>query len=227
MRLSTLRAAIEAVQNGAVEFHSWGVSFPNLDKPDRLILDLDPDADVTWARFREAADHVRALLDDLELAWFIKTTGGKGLHFVMPLTRRHDWSEVKGFAEALARRLTGSIRTFSSPPRARRSARAWSSSMAAQHGWRDRGGRAMRCAHAPTCRCPCRSTGCELAQDVARRALQLAQRAGHPRGRRTDLGRRTKRRASGSRRRSARRSRTDLSRRRLTARDPPHYSGRR
>jgi len=106
MRLSTLRAAIEAVQNGAVEFHSWGVSFPNLDKPDRLILDLDPDADVTWARFREAADHVRALLDDLELAWFIKTTGGKGLHFVMPLTRRHDWSEVKGFAEALARRLT-------------------------------------------------------------------------------------------------------------------------
>jgi bifunctional non-homologous end joining protein LigD len=106
MRLSTLRAAIEAVQNGAVEFHTWGVSFPNLDKPDRLILDLDPDADVTWTRFREAADHVRALLDDLELAWFVKTTGGKGLHFVLPLVRRHGWTEVKGFAEALARRLT-------------------------------------------------------------------------------------------------------------------------
>jgi bifunctional non-homologous end joining protein LigD len=105
MRLTTLRAVIEAVQNGAIEFHTWGVAFPRLDKPDRLVLDLDPDAEVSWQRFREAADHVRALLDDLELAWFLKTTGGKGLHFVLPLQRRHDWAEVKGFAEGLARRL--------------------------------------------------------------------------------------------------------------------------
>jgi bifunctional non-homologous end joining protein LigD len=105
MRLATLRTVIEAVQNGAIEFHTWGVAFPRLDKPDRLILDLDPDAEVSWERFREAADHVRALLDDLELAWFLKTTGGKGLHFVLPLQRRHDWAEVKGFAEGLARRL--------------------------------------------------------------------------------------------------------------------------
>jgi bifunctional non-homologous end joining protein LigD len=105
MRLATLRAAVEAVQNGAIEFHSWGASFPRLDRPDRLILDLDPDAAVTWPQFREAAEAVRALLERLDLAWFVKTTGGKGLHFVLPLTRRHSWDDVKTFAAALARRL--------------------------------------------------------------------------------------------------------------------------
>jgi bifunctional non-homologous end joining protein LigD len=93
------------VQGGAIEFHTWGVSFPRLDRPDRLILDLDPDPEVTWERFRDSAAHVRTLLDRLELAWFLKTTGGKGLHFVLPLERRHPWSEVKAFAEAIARRL--------------------------------------------------------------------------------------------------------------------------
>ncbi|HTI46828.1 MAG TPA: non-homologous end-joining DNA ligase [Casimicrobiaceae bacterium] len=105
LHLATLRAAIEAVQNGAIEFHTWGVRFPRLDRPDRLVLDLDPDGEVEWARFREAAERVRDLLDRLELAWFLKTTGGKGLHFVLPLTRRHSWDEVKTFAAAIARRL--------------------------------------------------------------------------------------------------------------------------
>jgi bifunctional non-homologous end joining protein LigD len=105
MRLPTLRAAVEAVQNGAIEFHTWGVRLSRLDRPDRLVLDLDPDPGVSWRRFREAAERVRALLDRLELAWFLKTTGGKGLHFVLPLTRRHSWDEVKTFAAAIARRL--------------------------------------------------------------------------------------------------------------------------
>ncbi|HEY1325597.1 MAG TPA: non-homologous end-joining DNA ligase [Casimicrobiaceae bacterium] len=105
MRFATLRAAIEAVQNGAIEFHTWGVRFPRLDRPDRLILDLDPDAGVTWPQFRDAAERVRALLDRLELAWFVKTTGGKGLHFVLPLSRRHSWDQVKAVAAALARRF--------------------------------------------------------------------------------------------------------------------------
>jgi bifunctional non-homologous end joining protein LigD len=105
MRLSTLRAIIEAVQNGAIEFHTWQCAFPRLDRPDRLVLDLDPDAGVTWAQLRESAGIVRALLENVGLAWFLKTTGGKGLHFVVPLERRHTWDEMKRFAEALARRL--------------------------------------------------------------------------------------------------------------------------
>jgi bifunctional non-homologous end joining protein LigD len=105
MRLPTLRAVIEAVQNGAIEFHTWQAAFPRLDRPDRLVLDLDPDPGVTWDAFRASADLVRGLLERLGLAWFLKTTGGKGLHFVLPLERRHDWDDAKAFAEALARHL--------------------------------------------------------------------------------------------------------------------------
>ena len=105
MVLSTLRKVVEAVQNGAIEFHTWGVQLPRLDRPDRLVLDLDPDPGVGWETFRESAGLVRALLDRLSLAWFVKTTGGKGLHFVLPLQRRYAWDDVKEFAEALARRL--------------------------------------------------------------------------------------------------------------------------
>jgi len=105
MRLATLRAVIGAVQNGAIEFHTWGAAFPRLDRPDRLVLDLDPDSGVTWDAFRESAGLVRDLLERLSLAWFVKTTGGKGLHFVLPIERRSTWDEVKAAAEALARKL--------------------------------------------------------------------------------------------------------------------------
>jgi bifunctional non-homologous end joining protein LigD len=105
LRMRTLREVVAAVQNGAIEFHAWQSSAPRLDRPDRIVLDLDPDPDVDWPAFRAAAGHVRALLDRLELAWFLKTTGGKGLHFVVPLERRHGFDEVKRFAGAIARRL--------------------------------------------------------------------------------------------------------------------------
>jgi len=105
MRLPTLHAVVEAVQNGAIEFHAWQAAFPRLDRPDRLVLDLDPDAGVTWAEFRESAAIVRELLEKVGLAWFLKTTGGKGLHFVIPLERRHTWDEAKSFAHAIARKL--------------------------------------------------------------------------------------------------------------------------
>jgi len=105
MRLPTLRAVVEAVQNGAIEFHAWQAAFPRLDRPDRLVLDLDPDPGVTWREFRDSAGIVRELLERLGLAWFLKTTGGKGLHFVLPLERRHTWDEAKSFAHAIARKL--------------------------------------------------------------------------------------------------------------------------
>jgi bifunctional non-homologous end joining protein LigD len=105
MRLATLRAVLEAVQNGVFEFHSWGCSFPRLDRPDRMVLDLDPDTAVDWSAFLDAATRVRELLDEVGMRWFLKTTGGKGLHFVMPLARRYTWDEVKQAAAILAQRL--------------------------------------------------------------------------------------------------------------------------
>lgn len=102
LHLETLGQVIGAVQNGVFEFHSWGSRFPRLDRPDRITLDLDPDPGLTWPEFRHACELTRALLERLELVWFLKTTGGKGLHFVVPIEPRCHWDEVKSFARALA-----------------------------------------------------------------------------------------------------------------------------
>ncbi len=98
-------AAIQLVQRGAVELHTWGATLPRVARPDRMTIDLDPDPDLPWARVVEAARLTRALLEMVGLAGFLKTTGGKGLHIVVPLERRHSWPEVKAFARAIAERL--------------------------------------------------------------------------------------------------------------------------
>jgi len=109
MRLADIADVVRAVQNGAYEFHTWSASFPRLERPDRIILDLDPDTALPWTTMHEAAEHVRALLDRLELRWFVKTTGGQGLHFVVPITRRHSWIETREFARAIADTLTDAM----------------------------------------------------------------------------------------------------------------------
>jgi DNA ligase D len=105
MRLADVADIVRTVQNGGFEFHTWGASFPRLDRPDRITLDLDPDTRLSWPALQDAASRVRALLDELGVESFVKTTGGKGLHFVLPITRRHTWVETKAFARAIALRL--------------------------------------------------------------------------------------------------------------------------
>jgi bifunctional non-homologous end joining protein LigD len=102
MHLPKLEDVVAAVQNGVFEFHTWGASFPRIDRPDRITLDLDPDGALSWPTVREACELTRTLLDRLDLAWFLKTTGGKGFHFVVPLVRRYAWDDVKDFARAIA-----------------------------------------------------------------------------------------------------------------------------
>ena len=105
--LSSLDAILRAVQNGAVEFHTWGATLPDAQHPDRITMDLDPDPDLPWPRLVEATKLTRMLLEKLGLKCFLKTTGGKGLHVVAPLTPQLEWAEVKQFtkqaAEFLAR----------------------------------------------------------------------------------------------------------------------------
>src|SRR5690606_3286483 len=72
---------------------------------DRFILDLDPDPALPWKRMIEATELTLTLLDELGLQSFLKTSGGKGMHIVVPIARRHDWDEVKGFAQAIARHM--------------------------------------------------------------------------------------------------------------------------
>jgi bifunctional non-homologous end joining protein LigD len=107
--VSTIEAVIGLVQRGSIEFHTWGATMPSVGKPDRITIDLDPDPALPWADMADAARVVRTLFDELELRSFLKTTGGKGLHIVVPLVRRHDWDEVKAFARGVAEHLA---RTF-------------------------------------------------------------------------------------------------------------------
>ncbi|MDB5337048.1 MAG: ATP-dependent ligase [Planctomycetaceae bacterium] len=93
---------ISLAQIGALEVHAWGSQEDKLERPDRLIFDLDPSPEVTWARVVESAREIRKFLDELGLASFVKTTGGKGLHLVVPIERRHDWDEAKAFCKAVA-----------------------------------------------------------------------------------------------------------------------------
>ena len=73
-----------------------------LETPDRLVFDLDPDPQVPWSTVVQAARQVRQFLQELGLESFVKTTGGKGLHLVVPLKGRHDWEEAKAFCKDVA-----------------------------------------------------------------------------------------------------------------------------
>ena len=99
---NTIEAVVGLVQMGVIELHAWGSTTRDLEHPDRMVFDLDPDPRVAWREVMRAAHHVRERLEHLGLESFVKTTGGKGLHVVVPLAPRHDWEEVKLFSRALA-----------------------------------------------------------------------------------------------------------------------------
>jgi bifunctional non-homologous end joining protein LigD len=100
--LETRSGILSAVQNGAVEFHTWGASVPDPKHPDRITMDLDPGPGVKWSELAEATRLTRTLLEKLGLKCFLKTTGGKGLHVVAPLEPRLPWDEVKEFTRLVA-----------------------------------------------------------------------------------------------------------------------------
>jgi bifunctional non-homologous end joining protein LigD len=100
--LQSLRDVVAAVQYGAVEFHTWGATVPDVAHPDRFTIDLDPDEALPWKTLREATQMVKALLDELGLQAFLKTTGGKGLHVVAPIEPKLGWDEVKEFTRGIA-----------------------------------------------------------------------------------------------------------------------------
>jgi bifunctional non-homologous end joining protein LigD len=101
----SLPAVIGLVQMGVVEIHTWNSRVADLERPDRLVIDLDPGANVTWAAIVRAARLVRRVLKVLDLESFVKTTGGRGLHVVVPLTPQADWAACLEFARALAQML--------------------------------------------------------------------------------------------------------------------------
>ena len=93
---------IALAQMGVLEIHTWGSRQDHLEQPDRLTFDLDPDPALSWKRVKEAAQALRERLSDLGLHSFVKTTGGKGLHVVVPIAPRQNWDVVKAFARKVA-----------------------------------------------------------------------------------------------------------------------------
>ena len=96
------KGLISLIQWGCIELHPWGCLADQPDKPDRMIFDLDPDPEVSWTHVVEAAAEVRNRMTELGLESFLKTTGGKGLHVVIPMQRKYSWPAVKAFARAIA-----------------------------------------------------------------------------------------------------------------------------
>jgi len=98
-------ALIQAVQMGVIEFHIWGSKVAAIEKPDRIVFDLDPDEALAFDVVKEGAFRLRDVLAALDLQSFPLLSGGKGIHVVAPITARHEWPVVKQFAGNLAARV--------------------------------------------------------------------------------------------------------------------------
>ncbi|MHA6493114.1 DNA ligase D [Pseudomonas borbori] len=106
MEIDTPSALVGAVQMGTIELHTWGANSSRIETPDRLVLDLDPDPALPWRSMIEATQLCLTVLDELGLDAYLKTSGGKGLHIIVPLARHTDWDNVKEFAKAISQFMT-------------------------------------------------------------------------------------------------------------------------
>lgn len=102
MVVQDLRGLVALAQLGALELHTWTCRSDAVERPDQLVFDLDPDTGLSWERVVDAALTVRARLAELGLESFVKTTGGKGLHVVVPLRRGLAWDTHRDVAKAIA-----------------------------------------------------------------------------------------------------------------------------
>ena len=105
LSIANLAGLLSLVQLGVLEFHVWNARSDRLDRPDQLVMDLDPDPALPFTATIAAALELRDRLRELGLESFVKTTGGKGLHVAAPIERRSSWDEVRAFARALAEEM--------------------------------------------------------------------------------------------------------------------------
>jgi len=102
MTIKSIGGLVGMVQWGVLELHPWASQTPKLDHPDRLIFDFDPHEGMPWKKLVEAVQLLRSLLEELGLVGFLKTTGGKGLHVVVPVRASLSWDQSRRFAKAVA-----------------------------------------------------------------------------------------------------------------------------
>jgi bifunctional non-homologous end joining protein LigD len=109
LEVASLKALLSAAQMNVLEFHTWNATTRAIEKPDRMTFDLDPGEGLPWKHMVEGAQLVRALLDELELVGFLKTSGGKGLHVVVPIKPKLDWDAVKGLSQVIVGHLARTL----------------------------------------------------------------------------------------------------------------------
>ncbi|HEV8690686.1 MAG TPA: DNA ligase D, partial [Ideonella sp.] len=109
LEVATTEGLLSAAQMNVIEIHTWNGVKSAIDKPDRMTFDIDPGEGVTWPKIQEAAQLVRTLLEELQLPCFLKTSGGKGLHLIVPLKRHFDWDTVKDFSLAVVQHLARTL----------------------------------------------------------------------------------------------------------------------
>jgi len=111
LEVGTAQALAGAAQMNVVEFHTWNSTVKNIDRPDRMVFDLDPGEGTSWAHIQEAALLVRGLLDEIGLRSWLKTSGGKGLHVFVPIAARLGHDTVKAFSQAVVQHLAKAVPT--------------------------------------------------------------------------------------------------------------------
>lgn len=105
LSVDSVDGLVGLAQMGVLEIHAWGSRKESLETPDQIVFDLDPDVSIEWKRLAGSAQELREYLQELGLESFLKCTGGKGLHVVVPIRPEHEWPVVKEFSHAVARRL--------------------------------------------------------------------------------------------------------------------------
>ncbi|MGM9484053.1 DNA ligase D [Roseateles sp. NT4] len=107
--VDSVEGLVSAAQMNVVEFHTWNTTTAHIDQPDRIVFDLDPGEGVPWAHLQEAALLTRTMLEELGLRSWLKTSGGKGLHVVVPLKPKIDNAQAKDFARAVVAHMARAI----------------------------------------------------------------------------------------------------------------------
>ncbi|MDQ6629880.1 MAG: DNA ligase D [Pseudomonadota bacterium] len=105
VEVDSFSALIGAAQANVIEFHTWNATTRDTTRPDRMVFDLDPGEGVSWQQIQEGTELTRSLLEQLGLVSFLKTSGGKGLHVVVPLTPKDDWDTVKALSRSIVEHM--------------------------------------------------------------------------------------------------------------------------
>ena len=105
--ISTIDELLYQAQMGTIEFHVWGCKANKIDKPDTMIFDLDPDEKMDIGKLREGTLYLKNILDELKLESYIKTSGGKGYHIVVPFRANKNWEKFNEISNQIAKLAEG------------------------------------------------------------------------------------------------------------------------